>query len=154
MSFAPSSPFTGAAITGLTSPTYTIVSDTPPSAVSKQYAVSALGGTQTGVNVHSISSPFTLTMFRPANFKVLGQPNSSGTIRSFPQNRFEVLTRKGVSVLANQPIQTAMLRTSFSIPAGSDTYDVVNLKAMISAHIGMLWAIAQGLTDTVTTGTL
>ncbi len=154
MSFAPGSPITGAAITGLTTPTYTIASDTPPNATSKQYAVTALGGTQTNVTVHSISSPFTLTMFRPANFKVLGQPNASGVLRSFPKNTFEILTRKGVSVLANQPVQTAMIRTSISIPAGADSYDAVNIKASLSAHIGMLWSIAQGISDTSLTGTL
>lgn len=154
MSFTPSSPITGAAISGLTSPTYTIVSDTPPSAVSKQYAVSGLGGTQTGVTAHSLSSPFTQTMFRPSSFKVLGQPNPSGIIRSFPNNTFTVLTRKGVSVLASQPIQTMLIKTDLRIPSGADTYDLVNIKAAISAHIGLLWQIAQGLTDTVTTGTM
>lgn len=154
MSFSPSSPITGAAISGLTSPTYTIVSDTPPSAVSKQYAVSGLGGTQTGVTAHSLSSPFTQTMFRPSSFKVLGQPNPSGIIRSFPNNTFTVLTRKGVSVLASQPIQTMLIKTDLRIPSGADTYDLVNIKAAISAHIGLLWQIAQGLTDTVTTGTM
>jgi len=154
MSFAPSSPITGAAISGLTSPTYTIVADTPPNAQSKQYNVSALGGTQTGVTVHGLSSPFTVTMFRPANIKVIGQPNSSGVIRQFPKNSFDLLTRKGMGVLANQPIQTGMIRTTVSVPAGADAYDLVNVKAMLSAHIGLLWQIAQGLTDTVTTGTL
>lgn len=154
MSFNPSSPITGAAISGLTSPTYTIVSDTPPSAVSKQYAVSGLGGTQTGVTAHSLSSPFTQTMFRPSSFKVLGQPNPSGVIRSFPNNTFTVLTRKGVSVLASQPIQTMLIKTDLRIPSGADTYDLVNIKAAISAHIGLLWQIAQGLSDTVTTGTM
>ncbi len=154
MSFSPSSPITGAAISGLTSPTYTIVADTPPSAVSKQYAVSGLGGTQTGVTAHSLSSPFTQTMFRPSSFKVLGQPNPSGIIRSFPNNTFTVLTRKGVSVLASQPIQTMLIKTDLRIPSGADTYDLVNIKAAISAHIGLLWQIAQGLTDTVTTGTM
>lgn len=154
MSFSPSSPITGAAISGLTSPTYTIVADTPPSAVSKQYAVSGLGGTQTGVTAHSLSSPFTQTMFRPSSFKVLGQPNPSGIIRSFPNNTFTVLTRKGVSVLASQPIQTMLIKTDLRIPSGADTYDLVNIKAAISAHIGLLWQIAQGLSDTVTTGTM
>ncbi|DAD51241.1 TPA_asm: coat protein [ssRNA phage SRR7976357_1] len=154
MSFTPTSPITGAAISGLTSPTYTIVADTPPSAVSKQYAVSGLGGTQTGVTAHSLSSPFTQTMFRPSSFKVLGQPNPSGVIRSFPNNTFTVLTRKGVSVLASQPIQTMLIKTDLRIPSGADTYDLVNIKAAISAHIGLLWQIAQGLTDTVTTGTM
>lgn len=154
MSFAPSSPVTGATITGLTSPTYTLTADTAPSAVSKQYAVSALGGTQTGVVAHSISNPFTHTCFRPANFKVLGQPNPSGIVRSFPRNVFEVLTRKGMGVLLNQPIQTGLIRTTLSLPAGSDSYDVVSVKAAISAHIGLLWQIANGLSDTVNTGTL
>jgi len=154
MSFSPSSPITGAAISGLTSPTFTIVADTPPSAVSKQYAVSGLGGTQPGVTAHSLSSPFTQTMFRPSSFKVLGQPNPSGIIRSFPNNTFTVLTRKGVSVLASQPVQTMLIKTDLRIPSGADTYDLINIKAAISAHIGLLWQIAQGLTDTVTTGTM
>jgi len=154
MSFTPSSPITGAAISGLTSPTFIIVADTPPSAVSKQYAVSGLGGTQPGVTAHSLSSPFTQTMFRPSSFKVLGQPNPSGIIRSFPNNTFTVLTRKGVSVLASQPVQTMLIKTDLRIPSGADTYDLINIKAAISAHIGLLWQIAQGLTDTVTTGTM
>lgn len=154
MAFAPSSPVTGATITGLTSPTYTLVSDTPPSATSKQFAVSAIGGTQTGVIAHSLSSPFTHTMFRPANYKVLGQPSPNGVVRSFPRNVFEVLTRKGLGVLLNQPIQTGMCRTSFSLPAGSDTYDINSVRAMISAHIGLLWQISNGLSETVNTGTL
>jgi len=152
--FSPSTPITGASITGLTSPTYTIAADTPPNASSKQYAVTALGGTQTGVVAHSISAPFTLTMFRPATFKVLSNPNASGVIRSFPKNSFEVLTRKGLSVLANQPVQLGSIRSTFTIPAGADTYDAVSVKAMISAHIGLLTQIAQGLADTVITGTL
>jgi hypothetical protein len=154
MSFAPTSPITGADITGLTSPTYTHTADTPPAATAKQFAVTAVGGTQDGVSVHSISSPFTMTMFRPANFKVLGKPNAAGVIRSFPNNRFEVLTRKGVGVLANQPIQLATVRTVISIPAGSDVYDAVSIKAMLSSHIGLLTQIPQGTSDTVLTGTL
>jgi len=154
MAFSPSTPITGAAITGLTSPTYTIVADTPPNAQSKQYAVSALGGTQTGVAAHSLSAPFTLTMFRPASIKSLGSPNASGVIRSFPKNTFEVLSRKGVGVLANQPIQLALVRTTITMPAGADTYDAVSVKAMLSAHIGLLTQIAQGISDTVLTGTL
>lgn len=152
--FNPSTPVTGAAVSGLTSPTYTIGSDQGPTPAAKQYAVTGLGGTQAGVTAHSLSSPFTLTMFRPANIKVLGQPGPNGQVRAFPKNVFEVLTRKGVSVLANQPVQTAFIRSSFSFPAGADSYDAVNLKAAISAHIGLIWQIAQGITDTTLTGTL
>lgn len=52
MTISLTTPVTGAAQTGLTSPTYTHVVDTPPNAYTKQYAVTALGGTQTGVDVH------------------------------------------------------------------------------------------------------
>lgn len=154
MSFSPSSPITGAAISGLTSPTYTIVADTPPNAQSKQYAISALGGTQNGVSAHSLSAPFTITMFRPANIKSLGAPNSAGVVKTFPKNSFDILTRKGVGVLANQPIQLATLRTVITMPAGADVYDAVSVKAMLSAHIGLLTQIYQGVSDTVLTGTL
>lgn len=152
--YSPSTPINGAANSLLTSPTYTIVADTPPNAVSKQYNVSALGGTQTGVTVHSVSSPFTLTAFRPQTFKVLGQPNSCGVIKSFPKNEYVLLVRKGVGVLANQPTQVASIRVSISIPAGSDTYDKANLAALFSAAIGLLTQIPQGLYDLGTTGTL
>jgi len=154
MSFAPASPIIGAAITGLTSPTYSHVVDTPPNARSKQLAVTSLGGTQTGVVAHSLGSPFTLTMFLPGTFKSLGQPNPSGVIRAFPRNTFEILTRKSVNVLANQPAQLLMIRTSITVPAGADTYDAVSIKAALSCHSGMLWAAVQGLSDTVITGVL
>jgi hypothetical protein len=154
MAFSPTSPITGAAISGLTDPTYTHVADTPPNSTSKQIAVTALGGTQTDVLVNLISSPFTSTMFRPGAFKTLGIPSASGVIRSFPKNVFEVLTRKGVNVLANQPTQTMLIRTTISVPAGADTYDSVSIKAALSMHCGLLTQIPQGLSDTVLTGTL
>lgn len=43
MSFAPSSPVTGAAVTGLTSPTYSLTTDVAPSLNGKQYAITAVG---------------------------------------------------------------------------------------------------------------
>lgn len=154
MAFSPSTPIAGAAISGLTSPTYTIAADQAPTPSSKQYAVTALGGTQSGVSAHTISAPFTLTMFRPATFKSLGTTDPSGRVRVFPKNTFEVLTRKGVHVLANQPVQLMTIRTNLGIPAGADTFDVNSIKAAISAHIGLLTQISQGLSDTVLTGTL
>lgn len=93
-------------------------------------------------------------MFLPGTFKSLGQPNPSGVIRAFPRNNFEILTRKSVNVLANQPAQVVLIRTSISIPAGADTYDAVSVKAAMSCHNGMLWAAVQGLTDTILTGVL
>lgn len=155
MSFAPTSPVTGLAQTGLTSPTYTIASDTPPNAHSKQYAVSALGGTQTGVNVHSVSSPFTITAERPAAFRQLGSPNPvTGVISNVPRNVFVVRTRKGVSPLAGQPIQTMLIETRISVPAGADIADSINIRAALSAHLGSLSQVSSALGDVVLTGTL
>lgn len=49
MTWSPSSPLTGASQSDLTSPTYTLTSDVAPNSNGEQAAVTALGGTQTGV---------------------------------------------------------------------------------------------------------
>jgi hypothetical protein len=68
MSFSLTSPITGGAQTGFTSPTYTIAVDSSPNGqAGKQYAVTAIGGTQTGVDTSSSpSNPFTVNLVRPA----------------------------------------------------------------------------------------
>jgi len=146
---------TGASQTGLTSPTYTTVVDTPPDVNGKQNAVTALGGTQTGVDVHAVSKPFTITVTRPKVAAVLGKPNpTTGLIASVPRNKYTVLTRKGVSPLSGQPNQTMIIRTEIEVPAGADTADAANIRAALSAHIGTLSAQSSGLGDTVINGVL
>lgn len=148
-------PITGAAQTGLTSPTYTLTTDIAPDANGKQYAVTALGGTQAGVTFHSVSSPFTLTVSRPRVFKSLGKPNpTTGLVKDVPMNVYKFLTRKGVTPLAGQPYAIAMCRIEISIPAGSDTADSANLRAMLSAAFGAAWAQSSGFGDTVASGIL
>lgn len=155
MSFAPSSPITGATVTGLTTPTYTILADTPPNINGKQYAVSALGGTQTGVDVNSVSKPFTLTFFRPQVLKTLPSINPlTGIVKNVPVNSYKLVTRKGAVPAVNQQSQVGRITTSFDIPAGTDTYEPEEIRAMISAHIGALWAQADGISSTVLTGVL
>jgi len=155
MAFAPTSPITGATQTGLTSPTYTIAADSNPTQYGKQYYVSTLGGTQTGVLAHSVASPFTVSAFRPANLKTLQPVNPvTGVLRSVPMNTYKVVTRKGVLPLAGQASKTAVLRTDFDIPAGSDLADPLSLRAAISAHIGLLSQISSALGDTAVTGTI
>jgi hypothetical protein len=155
MAFAPTSPVTGATQTGLTSPTYTIAADSNPTQYGKQYYVSALGGTQTGVLAHTVASPFTVSAFRPATLKTLQPVNpTTGQLRSVPVNTYKVMTRKGVVPLSGQAAKVAMLRTELDIPAGSDTADPLSLRAMISAHIGLLTQISDALGSTVLTGTI
>lgn len=154
MSFAPTSPITGLAQTGLTSPTYTIVSDTAPSANGKQFAVTALGGTQTGVLAHSVSSPFTLTMFRPLVLKTLSAPGMNGQYRTIPRNSYQFLTRKGVVPAANQPAEVMTIRTYIEVPAGADTYDAASIRAALSAHFGAISQQSAGIGDTTVSGVL
>jgi hypothetical protein len=155
MAFSPSTPITGATQTGLTSPTYTIAADNAPDANGKQYYVSALGGTQTNVLAHSVAAPFTLSMFRPKVLKTLAPVNPvTGVLRSVPMNDYKVITRKGVLPLAGQSYKTALIKTELAIPAGSDLADPLSLRAAISAHIGLLWQIADGIGSTTVTGTL
>jgi hypothetical protein len=149
------SSLTGAAQTGFTSPAYTTTVDTPPDVNSKQNAVTAISGTQTGVEVHAVSKPFTLTVTRPRNPAVLGKPNpTTGLISSVPFNTYKVLTRKGVLPLAGQPNAVMLIRTEIQIPAGADTADVANVRAALSAHIGLLSNQSAGVGDTVINGVL
>lgn len=155
MSFSPSSPITGAAVTGLTNPTYTIAADVAPNINGKQYAVTALGGTQTGVDVNTVSKPFSVTFFRPAVLRVLPQANPvTGVVKNVPMNTYKLITRKGVQPAANQANMTARITTIIEVPAGSDTYEPEDIRAMISSHFGTGWSQASGISETVLTGVL
>lgn len=153
MTITVTSPITGTAQTGLTAPTYTLTADVAPDANGKQNAVTALGGTQTGVSVHSVAAPFTVTATRPRVFRVLGKPNpTTGLVKDVPVNVYKVITRKGVLPLAGQPFAIALVRTEISVPAGSDVADPANLRAMLSAHIGALSQQSAGIGDTSVSG--
>lgn len=155
MAWGLTSPITGAAQTGFTSPTYTHVADQAPDVNGKQVAVTALGGTQVGASTHSVSAPFTITAWRPKTYQSLGKTNPvTGQLPSVPRNVHKIVTRKGVTVLAGQPAVNAVITTIIDVPAGSDTADAPNLRAALSAHIGALSQQSAGVGDTVTTGVL
>jgi hypothetical protein len=155
MSFGPSSPVTGAPQTGLTSPTYTITSTSGPNAHSEQYAVTALGGTQTGVDTHSVSNPFTLTMELPANFRQIGVPNPvTGVITNVPNNVYKLRVRKGVEPASGQSNRVAMAELKISVPAGADENDAASVRAMLSLLGGALWADSTGIGDVLINGIL
>jgi len=115
--------------------------------------VTAVGGTQTGVDVHSVSKPFTVSFFKPANLNTLPQANvSTGVIKNIRNNVYKLITRKGAAPAANQAPIVAILKTEMSIPAGTDTYEPEEIRAAISAHIGVLSQISAGIGDTAVTG--
>jgi len=153
MSISISSPVTGGAQTGFTSPTYTTASDVAPDVNGKQWAVTALGGTQTGVRVHTASDPFTVTYVRPKVFKPVGKPHPvSGVLTSVPKNSHVIIVRKGAIPLAGQAPSTLLVRCNIEVPAGSDTADAANLRAAISLLVGALTQISAGLGDTLVSG--
>jgi hypothetical protein len=155
MSFTLTSPITGGPQTGLTSPTYTHVVDVAPDSNGKQVAVTALGGTQTGVTAHSIAAPFTLTIVKPKVYKQLGTPNpSTGVIGNVGRNTFKFIGRKGVLPLVGQPNQTMTMTLVVDVPAGSDLADPSSVRAGLSAMLGALWQQSSGLGDTLVSGIL
>lgn len=155
MAFSLTSPITGTAQTGLTSPTYTLTADTPPSQNAKQWVVSALGGTQTSVISHSIAAPFSIAMFRPQNPQVLAPVSPvTGVLTKVPMNTHKVITRKGVLPLAGQSYKNMIITTMIEVPAGADTADANSVRAALSAHIGALSQQSAGIGDTAVQGVL
>lgn len=152
MSIALSSPITGTAQTGLTSPTYTHVADTSVQANGKQYAVTALGGTQTGVTPHSISSPFTVAFWKPLFYRAMGRLNSNGILVGNPKNTTSIITRKGVTPITGQAPEVLVIETKIHCPAGAETNDSLNVKAALSAHFGSVSQVSAGIGDTVKDG--
>lgn len=153
MAYNPSSPVTGAAQTGFTSPTYTLTADVAPDTNGKQHAVTAIGGTQAGVDVSSVSRPFTATFVKPKALRSLSNPNPvTGIISNVPNNVYKLITRKGVLPLAGQPSRTMLVTTIIEVPAGADTADAANVRAALSLHLGLLSQQSAGIGDTANTG--
>lgn len=148
---------TGAAVTGLTTPGYTLGVDSPPDTNQKQFVVTALTGTQTGVIAHSIAAPFLLNFTRPKSFKALQKVDPvTGILRNVPKNKHVVRTVKGVLPLAGQAYENLIIRTEIEVPAGSDIADANSIRAALSAHAGALAtaSVAAGLSDTLLNGVL
>lgn len=155
MSFTLTSPVTGGAQTGFTSPTYTLVADQAPSnIIGKQYAVSAIGGTQTGVDTSSSpSKPFTITLSRPSVLRTLTAVDPvTGVLRSVPRNVYVIRTRKGVLPLTGQAAVPMQIVTNIEVPAGADSADAPNVRAALSLHIGSINSISASIGDTAVTG--
>lgn len=144
---------TGGAQTGFTTPGYTTVIDSAVDSNMKQNAVSAITGTQAGVDVHSISRPFTVSVTRPKTFQALGKPNPiTGLVPQVPMNVYKVIARKGLLPLADQPSVVGMINCEIRIPAGADVADAANVRALLSAFIGTLNGISAGLGDSLIAG--
>lgn len=148
MTVSISSPVTGAAVTGLTTPTHTLTADTPPDANAKSYVVTTLGGTQTSVRTHTLSDPFSITIWKPKAPKALPAPNPNTlAYPSVPMNSYAMIVRKGVYIDANSVLRTAVFRLTADIPAGADAADAVNIKSALSLLGGVLFAEGDDFAD-------
>lgn len=155
MTISLTTPVTGGAQTGFTSPTYTIVQDNAVDGNVKRWLVTALGGTQAGVRTHSVSDEFSVTIVKPKVMKVI-QAFSSLLPNSFKPayNRYWFIFRKGgipASGLVSIP-QT--VRIPIDIAAGVDNFDAANMRALISFAVGCLNQVSAGIGDTLATGAL
>lgn len=155
MAFTPASPVTGSPQASFTAPTYTLVADQPPANNGKQWYVSALGGTQAGVAIHSVGTPFTVAFFRPPVLQSLGPVNPvTGVVKSVPMNNYSLIVRKGVIPLAGQAPKLCTVKVQVQVPAGSETADLPGVRAALSLAFGTLWEQSSGIGLTVYNGAI
>ncbi len=153
MTVALTSPVTGTAQTGLTSPTYSVAQDNNPDTNGKQWYVTAVGGTQTGVTAHSASDPFTVSFWKPKVYKI-AQMVTSAVFKRPPRNTYKAIVRKGVTFNATQPKDIAIISLNYDVPQGAEALSQAELRAALSLLIGAVQQQSAGLGDTVVTGAL
>jgi hypothetical protein len=157
MSLTVTSPVTGSAQTGFTTPGYTVALDSSPNgAAGKQYAVTAISGTQAGVDTSSSpSNPFTVNLARPAVLRTVGPIDPvTGALRSVPRNSYKIIVRKGCLPLAGQPKSVLNATLTMDVPAGADTADAANVRAAMSLFGGVIAQISASLGDTLVSGVI
>jgi hypothetical protein len=115
-------------ITGLTNPTYTLTEVNAPVPNAQRFIVSALGGTQTGVEVHTANNPFMVTLYSPSSYQAQGDLNAQGLPRSVPRNNYSTVITKGVEVFPDM-IRTNTIKVINEVPAGAETNDPESLAA-------------------------
>jgi hypothetical protein len=153
MTWSPDSSITGSAQFGLTNPTYTLASDLAPDPNSRQYVVTALGGTQTDVRASNAGDPFTATIRKDKTYKVLPARNPvTGAYGNVPMNKTEILIRKGVYIDADNTVRVANLRIIAELPSGCEVNDPANVRALCSFAIGLLSEESQDYGDSLVQG--
>jgi len=156
MSLTNTGVITGAAITGFTTPTYTLSADTAPNGNTLSAYVSVIGGTQTGVLAHSYSTPFTRSVTRPSSFRSFASAVLNGVTGQYskvPYNEFKTLTRKAAAYATNQYAVNEK-RETLRLYANTETFDLPNVKALLSFSSGYSVQDINNYVTLVTTGSL
>lgn len=154
MTWSPDGTATGGAQLGLTTPTYTYTTDVAPAANARQYVVTTLGGTQTGVRTHTAGDPFSLRVTRQP-YKALPAKLQNGMYAgNVPLNKTEWLLKKGLKIDSSGTIRAGYWRVSAEIPAGAESNDDINIQAMTSFIIGILSEESADVGETIKTGVI
>lgn len=149
MAIALTTPVTGGAQTGFTTPAFVIAADSNPDFNGKQWVATGFTGTMVGVTPHSASSPCSVAFYKPKNVRVLAKPNLNGFLGEVPVNVYSFYFRKGATPAANQVPVVAYCKQLFGIPAGTDTYDAPNIRALASMVVGVNNQLSAGIGDTL-----
>jgi hypothetical protein len=155
MTIALTSPVTGTAQTGFTAPTYTIVADSAVDSNVKRWIVTALGGTQVGVRVHSISDEFSVAFVKPKVTKSAPLFSSLSPQTAKVQfNRYWLIVRKGGIPASGLNAVPQIIRAPIDIAGGVDSYDAASIRGMLSLFGGVYTQLSSGLGDTLINGAM
>lgn len=132
--------------------TYTFAEDMANDNRTRVYVVSAIGGTQTGVNLHTVDAPKQVMFKRPAQFL---QPSAFNTVSGrygrVPKNVTRVIGRGSCNVAAGQ-VEIIQMSTDIGIPAGGVTFDRANVEASVAMYIAALWDQREELIQAIYDG--
>lgn len=132
--------------------TYTFVADQANDLRTKVFAVSAIGGTQTGVQKHTAEAPKQLMFRRPASYAQLGGYNQvSGKYSKVPKNVTRIIGKGSAQVVLNQ-WEIIPMTLDIGIPAGSASYDAANVEASVMMFITGLYDQKEELCQAIIDG--
>lgn len=129
----------------LTLPTYSFVPGVSKDIAAKAYTCSALGGTQSGVAIHSLEKPKEVIFKRFAQYMRAAKYNSLTKLFGVvPKNTISIIGRGGVSISADQ-VEIMSVRVDIAVPSKAEAYDPANVEATtlmtLQATINQLAAI-------------
>jgi hypothetical protein len=135
MSIILTGPTTAATSSQLTAATYTFGDDLALDGRSRVAVVTALGGTQVGVTVHTVDAPKQIVFKKPAQFlQPSGFNVTSGRYSKVPKNVHRVIGKFSAQVAAGQT-EIIPMELSIGIPAGAMAFDRKNVEASIIAFV-------------------
>lgn len=155
MAFTPTTPVTGAAVVGKTNPTYTITEGDQPSLVSRQWYVSAVGGTQMGVDIHTREAPFTVAFFRPGALAPMPGVGPNGLLGKVTRDVWKLVFRKGGTPSVGSDFipfyKPDIIRVELDF---STLRDDVQRGALISMAFGFLFQNSAAIESAISNGTV